>query len=63
MLIIKVDNFDRELYVDVVVCRDVKEVWGKRIVEFLNDKYSGDDNSAFFKLVPDDHKLFKGFEP
>ncbi len=58
MKIIICDNFDRDEVADQVLCENVSEHWGKRIVEFLNSKYSHDSlSNLFFKLVPDGHKL------
>ena len=62
MKIIQVDNFDREVVADVLIASDVGEYIGKRIVDFLNEKIAGDHSSEFFRLVPDDYKLFEGVE-
>lgn len=64
MKIIGVDNFDRETRSDILVAVGITSVnLGEVMVKALNEKFcshSGDD--TFFKLVPDDHKLFK-YEP
>lgn len=59
MKIIAVDNFDRETHDDVLVCENVNEFYSKVIVEFLNDKYSGEHASEYYKAVEDDYKLYK----
>jgi hypothetical protein len=59
MKIIQVDNFDREYKSDVLVAENVHEFYGKHIVNFLNDKFSGDHAPDFYRLVPDDHKLYE----
>lgn len=61
--IISVDNFDRENYNDVLICENVNGHFGNVLVDFLNEKYSGDTAQRFFKLVEDDFKLyeFKGY--
>jgi len=60
--IIKVDNFNRESVSDSVVCENVQVYMGKHIVEFLNEKFSGNESSDFFRLVENDYKLYT-FEP
>jgi len=61
MKIVCVDNYDREIYDDVLVCDNVNDYYGKQIVEFLNDK-AGEDNNNYYRLVGNDYELFK-FEP
>lgn len=51
MKIIKVDSFDRETVDDVLICENINEWYGKKLVDFLN--YSFD----YYKLVEDDYKL------
>lgn len=59
MKIICVDNFDRELYPDVLIAEGItNKVLGEFMVESLNNKYSGAQSSQFYKLVPDDYVLF-----
>lgn len=62
MKIICVDNFDRESRDDSLVCENVNKYMGKQIVEFLIEKFSGNESSDFFRLVEDDYKLYT-FEP
>jgi len=59
MKIISVDNFDRETIDDELVCENVNEQYGKVITDALNDRFSGVDGIVFFKLVEDDHTLYK----
>ena len=58
MKIICTDNFDRETISDKLVCENVNEYYGNLIVDFLNDKLSGDHSDDFYKLVEDGHKLY-----
>jgi len=59
MKIIKVDNYDRELYDDVLISENIKnEYYGKLIVELLNNDSKRSD-SDYFRLVEDDYKLFE----
>ena len=62
MKIIQVDNFDRENVSDRLICENVSEFMGKTIVALLNGKMSGDTSPVYFRLVEDNHKLYK-FEP
>jgi hypothetical protein len=57
--IIRVDNFARENVSDVLVCENVNKFYGKYLVDFLNDKLSGEHSSDFYKLVEDDYILYK----
>jgi hypothetical protein len=58
MKIINVDNFDRESVDDKLVCENVSDYYGPYIVDFLNEKFSGDNSSNFYRLVKDDHELY-----
>lgn len=61
MKIVKVDNYDREIYDDVLIAENVHKGYGELIIKLLNDnprRYDCD----YFKLVKDDYQLFK-FEP
>jgi hypothetical protein len=62
MKIIIVDNFDRESSSDTLVAENINKYWGEKVVDFLNNKFSGDDSPSYFKLVEDGHKLYI-FEP
>lgn len=62
MKIICVDNFNRESVSDTLVAENVNEFYGKKIVDFLNDKFSGDTTGCWFRLVTNKYKLYE-FEP
>ncbi len=63
MKIIAIDNFDRDIVDDVLVCENVTgKMYGECMVKALNEEFSGSDMPRFFKLVPDAYKL-KKFEP
>lgn len=64
MKIIASDNFDREIYDDILIAENITNMEaGQVMVDALNYKYCNHDNAAwFYRLVPDDHKLFV-FEP
>lgn len=63
MKIISVDNFNRETVSDILVCENIEaKQYGDCMVKALNDKFSGEDASRYYRLVPNDHKLYK-FEP
>jgi len=59
MKIICVDNFDRDYESDYLVCENVEEYYGKEIVEFLNNKHSGNESPYYYRLVEDEYKLYK----
>ncbi len=62
MKIIRVDNMNREHISDSLVAENVNEWYAKKIIEFLNKRFSGDYAPDYFRAVPDDHKLYE-FEP
>jgi hypothetical protein len=59
MKIIAVDNFDREERDDELICENVSEHYAKLIVDFLNDKHSGEHANEYYMSVKDDHVLYK----
>lgn len=59
MKIIAVDNFNRETHDDKLICENVNTYYAKIIVEFLNNKISGDYSDEYFKVVEDDYTLYK----
>ena len=61
MKIIGVDNFARESVSDILVCSEISEYYGQKIVDMLNLD-SGQNSLYYYLLVPDDHKLY-AFEP
>lgn len=58
MKIIRVDNYAREHVSDTLVAENVHEFYGKYLVDFLNEKFSGKHSFDFYRLVPDDYKLY-----
>ncbi len=62
MKIIGVDNFDRENHSDILVAESLNEYYAKTIVEFLNNKYGNEYAPYYFRVVPDNYKLYR-FEP
>lgn len=62
MKIIGVDNFAREAVADFLVCENVRNDYvGKIMVDALN-AHEGEHGGTWFKLVPADHKLWRGME-
>lgn len=58
MKIVGVDNYDREIYDDILVCENVKnKYYGNKIVDMLN-RQAENGGETFYKLVEDDYKLF-----
>lgn len=62
MKIIRIDNFNRDSISDILVAENVSELYALIIVEFLNEKYSGEASSYFYIYRSDDYKLYT-FEP
>lgn len=60
MKIIKVDNYDREAYDDVLIAENVHKYFGQMIVDLLNDNPKRIDDH-WFRLVEDDYKLFERY--
>jgi len=57
MKIIIKDNFDRDYISDTLVCENVNEYFGSKIVKLLNEReHNGSPN--YFTLVSDDYILF-----
>jgi len=59
MKIIAVDNYGRESVADFIVCENINEYLGDAVTKYLN---GWSQSEVFFKLVPDDHKLWRGME-
>jgi hypothetical protein len=59
MKIICVDNFDRDSVDDKLICSNVDRYYGEKIVEMLNNCFSGDHSPLFYKLVEDNYVLYK----
>jgi hypothetical protein len=59
MKIICVDNYSRDTIDDVLVCENVNEYYGKFLVDQLNARLSGEHSPDFYRLVENDHKLYK----
>jgi hypothetical protein len=58
MKVVGVSNHGSETTDDILVCENVSEFYGKKIVEALNE--SADDHSRyFFKLVDDAYELYE----
>lgn len=56
MKIICTDNYARETRSDRLICENISEYWGTIIVQSLN--HGREHSEDFFRLVPDDHKLY-----
>lgn len=62
MKIICVDNFGKETVSDTLIAENVNKHYAVFIVNKLNEKFSGNYAQSYYRLVRDDHKLYK-FEP
>lgn len=61
MKIITKDNFDRDLFREIVVAENVSKYLGEQLVNAWNDKYWNDHSDWYLKLVEDDYELFDGY--
>lgn len=61
MKIIVKSNFNSESVSDVLICGNVGEFFGKKIVDFLNSS-DWTELAYYYKLVSDDYKLYS-FKP
>lgn len=59
MKIIGISNYDNDYVSDVLIKENVTESEGKKIIEKMN---KNDNDYYFYKIVPDNYKLYK-FEP
>lgn len=63
MKIIGKSNFDNVSVNDILVCNNINEFLGCKIVDFLNlCETSGQNSTYIYELVSDDYKLYS-FEP
>lgn len=58
MKIIGISNYNNDYVSDVLIKENVTESEGKKIIEKMNKN----DDYYFYKIVPDNYKLYK-FEP
>lgn len=57
MKIIQIDNFDRDNPPNIVIAENITPYYAKYILEFLNNKFSGDHSTEYFELKEDDYVL------
>ena len=64
MKIISTDNFDREIYSDLLIAENIRiKEYADIMCKALNDKFSNNDYAdRFYKVVEDDYKLWRGME-
>jgi len=55
------DNFDRDLYSEVVVAENVDKYVGQDLVKLHNDKYWDGQSNSYLALVEDDYELYDGY--
>lgn len=60
MKIVCIDNFGRESVADRLIAENVKEFYGRHIVNMFNEKFSSDYSSHYFVLKPDSYVLWQG---
>ena len=57
MKIIRMDNYNRELYDDVLIAKNISKMYGEKITDLFNT--DNKDDNWFYKLVEDNYELFK----
>lgn len=57
MKIIGKSNFDNQSVGDILICNNVDEFFGQKIVDFLNLS-DGQDAEYYYRLVSDDYKFY-----
>lgn len=64
MKIISTDNFDREIYSDLLIAENIRiKEYADIMCKALNDKFCNNDYAdRFYKAVEDDYKLWRGME-
>lgn len=59
--VIRCDNYDREMYSELLVAENLSEVEAQKIADAMNDDPNRAD-AHFYKVRDDSYKLFE-FEP
>lgn len=59
--VVETDNFNREIYAEHFVSGSISDAAAKELTYTLNKKES-DFSEMYYKVVPDDYILFKGFQ-
>ena len=62
MKIVRIDNFGRESRSDDLVAENLSDHYAYLISDMLNEKFSGNDMSDFYKVFEDDYILYE-FKP
>ena len=57
MKIIGKSNFDLETESDILICENVNEYYGNKMVEYLNS-IGGSNSTYYFKKVEDNYVLY-----
>lgn len=58
MKIIAKDNFCREEISDRLICENINEYYGEKILEFLKGTFESAYSDDYFELVDDEYKLY-----
>ncbi|MCR8641412.1 hypothetical protein NV379_01970 [Paenibacillus sp. N1-5-1-14] len=61
MKIVKKDNFNRDLFSEIVFAENVNRVIGEEMVKLWNEKYWNGNSEYYLKLVDDDYELYDGY--
>lgn len=61
MKIVTKDNFDRDLFVELIVAENVNKVYGEELVKLHNERYWKNESDSYLALVEDDYELYNGY--
>lgn len=61
MKIITKDNFNRDLFTEVVVAENVNEFIGSQLVKEWNNKHWNEHSDFYLALVEDEYQLYDGY--
>jgi len=62
MKVIGVDNFGRETVADHLVAEGLSDEEAKRMCDELNTKHGGEGAFIWYRVMPDDYRLWRGME-
>jgi len=61
MKLIKVDNYNRETFNDILIAEKINEEYTEKIAELFNENPNNPE-CDWYRVVEDDYKLYR-FEP
>ncbi len=62
MKIVTKNNYNKHLFTEEVIAKDINKHFGEQLVQCWNDKYWKRNSSFHLKLVEDDYKCYDGYK-